>query len=242
MRTSIRPPAARGAPRALLAVTVLLAVTLGCHADAPSAVGARPDLNERFRGEDVDVEQYVDLFESESREIAACRPAIAATLQLRPGMAVADVGTGTGLYLQPLAEAVGAQGTVWAVDISEAFVEHVRARAAAEGWSQVRPVLCSDDSVELPPESVDVAFVCDTYHHFEHPQATLASIRRALRPGGRLVVVDFVREPGSREWVLDHVRAGEEQTRAEIEAAGFRFEDRPDVPGLTENYVLRFRR
>jgi len=165
-----------------------------------------------------------------------------AALNLKPGMDVADVGAGTGFFSLMIAEKIGPDGTVHSVDIAKNFIEHIAKVSEEQGVKNIEAIVCTERSTNLAPESVDLVFVCDTYHHFEHPQATLASIRRALRPGGRLVVVDFVREPGSREWVLDHVRAGEEQTRAEIEAAGFRFEDRPDVPGLTENYVLRFRR
>jgi predicted methyltransferase len=88
---------------------------------------------------------------------------------------------------------------------------------------------------------VDVAFICDAYHHFEDPGAMLASIRGALRPGGTLVVVDFERVPGrSPDWVLKHVRAGKDEFRAEIEAAGFRFEG--EVKLMRENYFLRFTR
>jgi SAM-dependent methyltransferase len=132
---------------------------------------------------------------------------------------------------------------VYAVDIAPAFIEHVRQRAAAAGLSQVRPVLCDDRSTGLPRGSVDVAFVCDTYHHFEHPADTLASVHDALRPGGRLIVVDFEREPGtSRDWVLEHVRAGRADTIAEIEGAGFRFVRELPVEGLDENYVVEFAR
>src|SRR5690606_28394541 len=95
----------------------------------------------------------------------------------------------------------------------------------------------------LPKASIDVIFVCDTYHHFSHPESTLASLHRALRPGGRLVVVDFERIPGvSREWLLDHVRAGKEVFRAEIEAAGFVLDREVEIAGLEENYCLTFTR
>ncbi len=100
-----------------------------------------------------------------------------------------------------------------------------------------------EDSVALPAASVDLAFVCDTYHHFEYPQSTLESLYAAIRPGGSLVILDFERIPGkSRPWVLEHVRAGKEVFRREIESAGFRFEREVTVEGLKENYVIRFRR
>jgi len=86
-------------------------------------------------------------------------------------------------------------------------------------------------------------FICDTYHHFEHPSATMRTIHDALRPGGGLVVVDFRREPGrSRAWIVDHVRAGKEVFVEEITAAGFELVREHEVPELAENYVLRFRR
>ena len=87
-----------------------------------------------------------------------------------------------------------------------------------------------------------MVFTCDTYHHFEYPAATLASIRRALKPGGSFVVVDFERIPGkTRQWLLDHVRCGKEQVVREVTGAGFTLEE--EVPqGFAENYFLRFRR
>ena len=90
--------------------------------------------------------------------------------------------------------------------------------------------------------SIDVAFVCDTYHHFEYPTASVASLRDALKPGGRLVIIDFERIPGkTREWVLNHVRAGKEVFTKEIESVGFVKEKEVKVSGLKENYTLIFR-
>jgi ubiquinone/menaquinone biosynthesis C-methylase UbiE len=211
---------------------------------APAAdASVKPGINDPFLAADLDVDHFVDTFEGESREVARERAAIVAVLALRPGEDVADVGAGTGLFLEPLAHAVGNEGRVYALDIAPPFVEHLGRRAREAGLPQVEARLCTERSVDLPDAAVDLAFVCDTYHHFEHPRDSLASLHRALRPGGRLVVVDFERLPGvSRDWVLDHVRAGKDVVRAEIEAAGFRFVDEPVIPGLAENYVMRFRR
>jgi predicted methyltransferase len=94
--------------------------------------------------------------------------------------------------------------------------------------------------VDLPLNSVDLAFVCDTYHHFEFPERTLASLYRAIKPGGRLVVVDFIRVPGkSSDWIRNHVRAGQEVVEKEIAAAGFEKTDEvKDL--LKENYLVVF--
>ena len=76
---------------------------------------------------------------------------------------------------------------------------------------------------------------------FEQPQATMKSVFDALRPGGRLVMLDFERIPGvTRPWLLEHVRAGKEVFRKEIEEVGFAFVREIEVPGIEENYVLEF--
>jgi ubiquinone/menaquinone biosynthesis C-methylase UbiE len=133
---------------------------------------------------------------------------------------------------------------VFAVDIVPEFIERIESRAKERGMANVTPVLCKEDSVELPPASVDLAFLSDTYHHFEYPRSSLRSIHCALRSGGELVVIDFKRLEGvSRQWVLDHVRAGEEVVTKEIIAAGFeRLPGPSEKAFLKENYFLRFRK
>lgn len=203
----------------------------------------KPGINQDFLDPALDVTKYEQRFEGESREVFAHRVRIAALLQLQPGMAVADVGAGTGLYTMLFASKVGTGGRVHGVDIAPKFVEHITKTAAERKLPQVVAQLCSERSVELPAASVDLVFVCDTYHHFEYPQATLASIHRALRPGGELVILDFIREPGvSREWILEHVRAGEALVTQEVTTAGFTLVRREETPFLRENYVLRFRK
>ena len=104
-------------------------------------------------------------------------------------------------------------------------------------------MLAPQDSVSLPPTSVDLIFLCDTYHHFEFPRSTMASIARAMKPGAELVVVDFERVVGkSRPWILGHVRAGKKVFREEIEGAGLTFVEQVEVEGLKENYFLRFKK
>jgi predicted methyltransferase len=211
-------------------------------APPPEEVSAKPGINDDFLAEEVDLQRWITTFESESREIAAQKQAIVASMKLKKGQEVADVGSGTGLFLQPLSEAVGVAGRVYALDISPEFVEALKARADREDLEQVEVRLSKERSVDLPPLSVDVAFVCDTYHHLEYPQHVLFSLFKAIRPMGLLYVVDFERIPGtSREWILDHVRADKKSVIKEIEQAGFVYEEELPV-ALEENYVLRFRR
>jgi ubiquinone/menaquinone biosynthesis C-methylase UbiE len=212
---------------------------LGCLAAAQEK-SVKPGINDPFK--DPDVKDFLGKFEGESREVYAKRDRIVAACGLKPGMAVADIGAGTGLFTRLFAQAVGADGRVFAADIAPKFLEHVRDTSRKAGLGNVTPVLCNPDSVDLPAGSVDLAFVCDTYHHFEFPARTLASLHRAVRPGGRLVVVDFVRTPGeSSDWVLSHVRAGQEVVENEITAAGF--EKSGEVKDLLkENYLVVFRK
>ena len=205
---------------------------------------AVPDgINDRFLDPNLEAASWTERWEVESREIYTSRHAIVKAAGIQPGQAVADVGCGTGLFVGLFSEAVGANGSVKALDISPKFVDHVRQRVVAEGLDNVTPVLSGETSTELPPASVDLIYVCDTYHHFEYHEAMLKSLHDTLRPGGWLVIVDFERIPGvSRDWVLGHVRAGKEQVTGEIEAAGFRYVDEIDVAGLEENYLVRFRK
>ncbi|MGI9240219.1 MAG: class I SAM-dependent methyltransferase [Verrucomicrobiales bacterium] len=200
-----------------------------------------PGINSKFLDPKIDIKEWIGRFEVESREVAHERNAIVEALKIKPGMALADIGAGTGLFLEPFAKGVGAEGKVFAVDISDGFVEGLKKRVAKNGFTQVEVVRCAEDSVSLKPDTVDLAFVCDTYHHFEYPAATLKSIYQALRPGGRLVVIDFERIPGvSRDWILGHVRAGKEEFTAEIVGAGFAPPKEIKLEGFKENYFLVF--
>jgi ubiquinone/menaquinone biosynthesis C-methylase UbiE len=243
-------PLANAIPRNVFSISRLgllclaLAGSGGAEAASkPKENSVRPGVNERFLAEDLDVEHFVGIFEGESREVSVQRKRIVEALALSSGMTVADIGAGTGLFLPDFDREVGAKGRVYAVDISPKFLEHLRERTEREELARVEVVKALEDSVALPAASVDLAFVCDTYHHFEYPQSTLESLYNAIRPGGSLVILDFERIPGkSSDWVLEHMRAGKEVFRREIESAGFRFEREVTVEGLKENYVLRFRR
>jgi predicted methyltransferase len=197
----------------------------------------RPGINKPY--ENPDVNESVKRFECGSREIYSKRQEIVAACRLKPGMAVADVGAGTGLFTRLFAVEVGPQGRVYAVDIARKFIEHIEKTSKELGLKQVAGIVCTPTSTELPPDSVDLVLICDTYHHFEYPRKTMASIHRALRAGGQLILVDYRRIEGkSPERLLKHVRAGQEVFTKEIEAAGFKVVDQADF--LEENYLLRF--
>ena len=200
-------------------------------------------LNAGYKDPELQVEVWVDRLESEGREAFDFREEIATAIGLAPGQSVADVGAGTGLFTPLLAELVGEDGRVYAVDIVPKFIEHIEDKAAERGLRQVTAILGTDSSTNLEPASVDVVFVCDTYHHFEDYNAMLASIRTALKPGGKLVVVEFERVPGqSSDFTLEHIRAGKEVFTSEIVASGFRFSHETDIPGMNETFMREFER
>ena len=163
------------------------ALTQEHHNDQSAA-----NLNRQFQDPNLDVQQFVQRFETDSREIFAQRQALVRAVDLRPGLAVADIGAGTGLFTWMFAEEVGPKGTVYAVEIAPAFLKSIGEHARQRGLEKVvKTVRSTQETTNLTPGSTDVAFVCATYHHFEHPEKVLASIHQALRPGGRLVVIDF---------------------------------------------------
>ena len=217
------------------AALALLALGGAAHAQDKSV---KPGINDPFRNPDL--AEWVTKFEGESRETFEKRREIVAACKLKPGESVADVGAGTGLFTRLFATAAGPTGGVTAVDIAPKFLAHVEKSARELGLTNVKTVLGADDSCKLPAASVDVIFVCDAYHHFEFPQKMLASMKASLKPGGRVVVVDFARIPGtSSDWVLGHVRAGQAEVEAEFAAAGFA--KLGEAKGLLrENYLVTF--
>lgn len=220
--------------RSLFLTVVLLVPSLLFAQDK----SVNPGINKPF--ENPDVEQFIGRFENEGRDAFDHRTEIVKAIGLKPGMAVADIGAGTGLFTRLFGKQVGPKGSIFAVDIAEKFVKHVELTSQKAGLKNVVGVVCKPDSVNLPPASIDLAFICDTYHHFEFPTKTMRSIHQALKPEGQVILIDFHRiEEVSREWTLGHVRAGQEVFTKEIVVAGFRqVEEKKGL--LDESYFVRF--
>jgi predicted methyltransferase len=141
-------------------------------------------------------------------------------LQIRPGAIVADVGSGTGYFTWRLAEQVGPKGKVFAVDVQQSMLDLTKAAVAEHKLSNVEYVLATDSSPRLPERSVDLVFVAYAYHEFGDPDAVMAAIKRALKPGGRVVILEYAKESNIAPASPLHKMSFEE-IRREIEPMGF---------------------
>lgn len=112
-------------------------------------------------------------------------------LELRPGMVVADVGAGSGFHTFRMAPAVGPKGKVLAVDVQPEMIKLLEDRAKKEKVTHVEPVKGTETDPKLPAGGVDVALMVDVYHEFSHPHEMTEKLVAALKPGGRLVFVEF---------------------------------------------------
>jgi predicted methyltransferase len=111
-------------------------------------------------------------------------------LGIKAGSAVADLGAGSGWFTARAARRVGSEGTVYAVEINPQYVKHIEERAAKEKLSNVRAVLGREDDPQLPLQSVDAVLILKTYHEIGQPIRVLTSLRRAMRAGARLGIID----------------------------------------------------
>ena len=195
------------------------------------------ELNKSF---DADLKQWTDRFEHEGRAIYDKRYEILDALSLKPGLAVADIGAGSGLISRLIAQRVGSEGTVYAVDIAKNMVDYIAKTPKEQGLTNIKAVLGDPKSPKLAPASVDRICIIDAYHHFEYPAEMLAEIKKALRPDGMLVLIDFKRVEGvSRDYILKMVRAGQGTFTDEFQNAGFELVERRDDM-FPENYLLKF--
>ena len=226
-----------------LATLLMIGLAACSSPDRIAEENVRPNANTNYKDPNLNVEMWAKRFTGESREVFAERLNILAALKLKPGDRIADIGAGTGLYVKLFAETVGPTGEVYAVDIAAPFLEFISKNAESDNLTNVKTVLGKDKTSNLPDASVDVVFHSDTYHHFEFPRTMVRDLARSLVQDGEMFVLDFERIEGvTRSAMLNHVRAGKEVVIAEIESSGFDLVEEIDLPGLQENYLLRFKK
>ena len=151
-------------------------------------------------------------------------------IRVARGATVADLGAGSGYFTIRLAKAVGATGKVYAVDIQQGMLDLLQRAVTKEKLTNVVPVLGVEDDPRLPAESLDLVLMVDVYHELSAPQATLAHLKRALKPGGRLVLLEYRAEDPDVPILPEH-KMTKAQVKLEIEHEGFRqqrvFDDLP---------------
>jgi ubiquinone/menaquinone biosynthesis C-methylase UbiE len=184
-----------------------------------------------------DVAHWEQVFDDPGRDSWQKPRELVAALELRPGMRVADLGAGTGYFSRYLSEAVGPAGAVFAVDTEPNLVVHLRARAEHEHTGNVVPILASADDPRLPADSTDVVLIVDTYHHIDDRRGYLRRLQRVLRERGRVVVVDWQKQPLPVGPPPDH-KLAREQVVDEMTAVGYRLVADPAI--LPYQYVLIF--
>ena len=220
---------------------VLALSLLGCGDNPPPAEVAEPLPAPSYGEEEENPEVFLDSMEVGSRELYAAREAVLAAAKIPAGGRIADIGAGTGLYSLMFAETVGPKGVVYAVDIEPRFLKLIGQRAADLDIGNVVAVLGRDKDITLPPNSVDVVFIADTYHYFTDRAAIMATVKDALGPRGRLIILDYtLDETHKDEPSRAHVRFGRAGMINEVKSFGFTLIEEPKVEGLSDIYMLVF--
>jgi ubiquinone/menaquinone biosynthesis C-methylase UbiE len=156
----------------------------------------------------------------------------------RRGMVVADVGAGSGFISFKMAKLIGPSGKVYAVDIQPEMLAIVNKRAHENKIANVETILGTDRDPKLPAGAIDLILLVDVYHEFSHPQAMLDRMREALKPNGRLVLLEYRKEDPSIPIRPEH-KMSVAEVKAELQPEGFQFDQTIEV--LPRQHILIFR-
>jgi len=144
-------------------------------------------------------------------------------LEIKPGSIIADVGAGVGYHAWRLAEIVGPTGKVIAEDIQPEMIRKLEANIGQRGLKNVQVILGSEKDPKLPAGQIDLVLMVDVYHEFADPVVMMQSIKRSLKPDGRVVLVEF-RKEDDRVPIRPEHKMSVRDVRAELEPMGFKFE------------------
>lgn len=208
-----------------LSRTLALALLLCGIACSPSpAAGPQPQpaaqKPERQPAE-VFSHAYADWLERPGRLEKEKPDEVVRLMGLKDGDVVADIGAGTGFYTRRIARAVAPKGKVYANDIQPEMLERLEELAAAEGLTNIVSVLGTETDPKLPPGQMDWILIVDTYHEFQNPEAMLETIKKALKPNGRIALLEQRLEGDTASHTNIEHRMSVEQVLNEWEPAGF---------------------
>jgi ubiquinone/menaquinone biosynthesis C-methylase UbiE len=158
-------------------------------------------------------------------------------LPISPGDKVADIGAGTGFFSLKMARLVGTEGVVYAVDIQPEMLDIVKDRSEEQKLKNVRRVLATADNPRLPENELSMALFVDAYHEFEWPREVMSRLYTSLKPGGKIVLIEYRAEDPSVPILRLH-KMTEMQARLEMEAVGFAFVENREI--LPQQHFLLF--
>lgn len=164
----------------------------------------------------------VEWLERPERDFEENTTMLIKNLQLQPNMSIADIGAGSGYHSRLISKQIG-NGKVFAVDVEPIMLSYLKQRIAQENLTNIIPVLGTTTSVSLPSESIDLMLLVDVYHEFSDPFEMTTSMHKALKPNGKLVLVEF-RAEDDRVPIKTIHKMSEVQAVKELKAAGFRLE------------------
>ena len=228
---------------ALLLSASLVLAQPAAYAERYSLVPATADgIGKRYMGREISAVmgwQGAAWLEREERNREERIDLLLAALALQPGMVVADIGAGTGYLSRRMAPAVMPGGKVWAVDVQPEMVSLLQAGAKRSGLTQIEARLGAADDVRLPADSVDLAVMVDVYHELAYPYELMTSVLKALKPGGRVVFVEYKAED-PRVPIKPLHKMSEAQIKRE--AAVFALDWERTVSTLPWQHVMVFRK
>jgi len=164
----------------------------------------------------------IDWLERKEREMEENTSLLLKNLGVKPGMIIADIGAGSGYQSALLSKMVGS-GKVFAVDVEPEMIAYLNERIKQEKLSHIVPVLSTEQNVSLPENSIDMMLLVDVYHEFSYPYEMTLSMLAALKPGGKLVLVEFRSEDPTVPIKTIH-KMSEAQAIKEFKATGFAFD------------------
>lgn len=138
-----------------------------------------------------DPKAYIGALEDPQRDAYQKPHEVLTALSLKPGEVIADIGAGSGYFTFPIAHHLGPEGKVYAVDVSPDMILHLNRRIRDLKTTNVVSVLADPDDPLLPEQSVNRFFICDVWHHVENPSKYLGMIKKVLKPGGQVIMIDF---------------------------------------------------
>ena len=168
-------------------------------------------------------DEWVTTLEGPQRIAGQKVEQVIANLSLKPGMMVADIGAGSGLFSRPLAKAVGPGGKVYAVDIQQDLLDYIAKRDREENIRNVQMVLGGFDDPKLPARNVDLAFINDVLHHIQHRAAYLKALATYIKPNGRIAIIEMNKDdPSTPHKNQPELLVGRDEIVQWMSDAGFR--------------------